>query len=46
MNHYDELDDDELEYICNYCKKSRKIFLIFLGVVMVVIGILIKAGVL
>ena len=39
MNHFDELDDEELDYICNYCKKSRKIFLIFLGVVMVAVTI-------
>ena len=35
MNHYDELDDEELDYICNYCKKSRKAFFIILGVVTV-----------
>lgn len=48
MNHFDELDDDELDYICDYCKKSRKVFLIFLGVVTVAftIGMLIKEGVL
>ena len=39
MNHYNELDDEELDYICNYCKKSRKIFLIILGVVTVAVTI-------
>ena len=49
MNHYDELDDEELDYICDYCEKSRKVFFIILGVVVTVaftIGMLIKAGVL
>ena len=48
MNHYDELDDEELDYICDYCKKSRKVFFIILGVVIVAftIGMLIKEGIL
>ena len=48
MNHFDELDDEELDYICDYCKKSRKVFFIILGVVTVAftIGMLIKEGVL
>ena len=48
MNHYDELDDEELDYICDYCKKTRKGCFIILGVVIVVftIGMLIKGGVL
>ena len=43
-----ELDDEELDYICDYCKKSRKVFFIILGVVIVAftIGMLIKDGVL
>lgn len=48
MNHYDELDDEELDYICNYCKNQEKYFFIILGVVTVAftIGMIIKEGVL